>query len=242
FRAEEAAARLVAIASGARDPRPLSQQRRELYRAQNDAAQSAMRNLTWHEVARDELLDAARNARLVLFGEMHHSDGPLREAQRAMLRAMAGAQPVVLGFEPSVQEAQQSVLDLAAQLGVEVRSTETNWRTLNANNQYAERDDETATAINTCLAEDPARRLFVLRGEGHTLPGGYLCRQLHEAPLIVLTVHQPLLCARGDRLQLAGRTFRIGDGKRLYFCGVDDLLESDPGLATWLAERQRGGP
>jgi hypothetical protein len=236
--AGEAAARLDAIAHGApTDWRSPARQVRDRAAAENNAGQRLLRALPWHEAQRDELRRAVASARLVLFGEAHSGPGPLRDAQRELLCAFAGndRSQVVVGYEPSAQPAQQSVLDFAAQLGIRTRPLEVHWQTLVPEGRHAERDDEAAAAIADCLAEDPAVRLFVLRGVSHVLPGGHLLRQLPEVPLLILSFEMPQFAAIGDEPQLRGRTFRLGDGDRLWWCGVDDTFEGAGQLRDWLA-------
>jgi len=232
-RAQEAILRLDAIAAGAPDPRPPSQLARERFAAAKGTAEMRIGQLAWRETSTAAVLDAVRGARLVLF-----ADGPLREAQQQVLRAMTAGRPdlLVLGYEPSVESAQRAVIDLAAELGVQTRSLETDWQTLDPASRYAERDDEAAGAINTCLAEAPGRRMLVLRGEAHCLPGGYLVRQLAVPPVVVLSSCFPPVMALGDHTEVAGRTFRIGYDGQLFYWGVAEVMQ--PELLHWIAAQR----
>ena len=240
FRAQEAAERLQALAAGTTaDPRPRSQQLRAQLEAGVRAWEANVHERTWVEVPRAEVLAAVRGARLVLFGEGHAGPGPLRDAQCEVLRAMADDRPeqLVLGFEPSVEVVQRTVIDCARELGVAARATEAEWQDLVAASRLAERDDQTAQAIAACLAESPDRRMLVIRGEGHLAPDGYMLRQLRERPVLILSTLWPPWRVVGDRLQLRGRTFRIGAGRDCYFWAVEDLTQGTPALTDWLTGR-----
>lgn len=241
--AQQADARLDAITAGA----PASwttpaAQKREQYRQAQAASAQAVQRLRWQPVSRQELLDAARRSRFVMFGEIHRGAGPLREAQCELLRAFAGPRPDLeaVGFEPSVERAQRLVIDAGRQLGMTVLPLEQAWQTLHPMGRHAERDDETAAAINSWLA-DPSHRLFVVRGQSHVMPGGYWLRQLREQPLVVLSTYGAGLSFDhlSDQLSTIGRTWRLGDGGNLWYCGTDDFLEGPSAvkLQKWLHAR-----
>lgn len=231
FRAAEAIERIDAIAAGApADWKPPSQLDRERYQRENAAAEAALARREWMETEREDLLAAVRDARLVLFGEIHSPDGPLREAQKTVLRTMvAGGGHLVLGYEPSVQDAQQLVLDLAYELGVEVIPVEADdWRAMNEATRYAERDDDAALVINVRLALDPQCRMLVIRGESHVVPDGYLDRQLWQRPVFVLSVQVPPFEAMGDDSRLVDRVHRIAGDAVVFHWGVEDWFAGLP--------------
>ncbi|MCY3001156.1 MAG: HEAT repeat domain-containing protein [Planctomycetota bacterium] len=241
--AEHAARRLDAIAAGAPPSWQTSGMEKELQSSTvNRRARNELRRLPWHPVQRRELLDAARKARLVMFGEIHKEDGPLREAQIELLRAIVGERPagVAVGFEPSVKQAQQLVLDAAEELGVPCISLEKNWEAgWMPVGSTAERDDQVAEAIHAWLAT-PGHRMFVVRGESHVTPGGYLVRQLETDPLIVLSMQAEIalpLGLAGDGLEILGQTWRLGDSGRVYVCGLKGLRPESPSsvLRNWLS-------
>lgn len=238
FRATEAMQRITTRARGTPDWTPPSQQSRERYGRENRAAEAALLRLSWTEIDRSEVLAAVRSARLVVFGEIHESEGPLRTAQETVLRTMAASGGrLLLGYEPPVQFAQQSVLDLARELGVEVVPLEGDgWQVLSEGRRYSERDDDAARIVNTRLAADPECRMLVIRGESHVLPGGYLDRQLVQRPVFVLTVDVPPFAAVDDRPDLRERTFRRGDEGSVFFWGTMDLLAWMPELTALLAD------
>lgn len=232
--AEHATRRLDAIEAGATPSWQTPAMKKELESsAVNRRARNELRRLPWHPVPRPELLEAAREARLVMFGEMHSEDGPLREAQIELLRAFVGDRPegVALGFEPSVKHAQQLVLDAAEELGVSCISLEANWESgWIPVGSLAERDDQVAEAIDDWLAT-PGHRMFVVRGESHVTPGGYLVRQLETEPLIVLSMQAEIalpLGLAGDDLEILGQTWRLGDSGRVYVCGLKGLRPESP--------------
>lgn len=241
--AEHATRRLDAIEAGSPPSWQTPELEKELrYGAVNRRARNELRKLPWHPVERRELLEAAREARLVIFGEMHSEGGPLREAQIELLRAFVGEQPegVAVGFEPSVKHAQQLVLDVAEELGVPCISLETNWEAgWMPVGSSAERDDQAAEAIGDWLAT-PGHRLFVVRGESHVTPGGYLVSQLETEPLIVLSMQAEIALPLGladDDLEMLGRTWRLGDSGRIYACGLKGLRLESPSsvLRAWLS-------
>jgi HEAT repeat protein len=244
-RAEEARARLDAVARGEAAPKKTpGRDKRERFDEDAATAQRALRALPWRAVERAELLRAVKDARLVLFGEFHSPEGPLRDAQCELLREWAGKDKKheAVGYEPSVEKAQRLVIAAAEELGIEARSLERNWRVLQSLKRYAERDDEAAEAINGFLAEDPRKRMFVIRGESHVLPDGYLVRQLAVPPVIVLcgmgTSSIPLH-ALGEELRWVGRTFRLGDSGRVFVVGCYDQLDAGQagGLREWVEKR-----
>jgi hypothetical protein len=205
--------------------------------------------MSWEQVPRSEVLDRAKDARLVIYGEVHRRGGPLREAQMEVLRAFA-TNPAfeAVGYEPSVEEAQRPVLDLARSLGLRVIPLETNWREPAAGRQRA-RELEAIAAIEAFFAEGPSRRMLVLRGESHCLPDGFLVRRLSVKPLVLhcggATKFVPL-CVGG--LHCIGSTFKLGESGDLYVLPYNDNEEvaEVQALEAWLAahpellERQAG--
>ncbi|MCA8977258.1 MAG: HEAT repeat domain-containing protein [Planctomycetes bacterium] len=242
FAIEQTRERLQAVAAGkSADWRTAAQCLQRRFREVNDAAFQATQSADWTEVDRAEILAAARTARFVVCGEMHSDGGPLRRAQCELLRAFAATDPKAcgLGFEPSVETAQQSVISLARELGMQVLPLEQNWRTLNPEHRYAERDDEAAATIRTFLDADPRHRLFVIRGQSHLLPGGYLLQQVGEPDLAVFEDIWPTevpLRFRGREPTAAGRTFRLGEGSRRYVWACDDGagFQGYEDLRAWL--------
>ncbi|MGE3174058.1 MAG: HEAT repeat domain-containing protein [Planctomycetota bacterium] len=241
FRAREALLRLDARAADATvDARPESQRVRERAQRENAEGAAALAKRPWTEVEPDALLAAAGAARLVLFGEIHEPEGPLRLAQQRVLRAMVERAPgrVVVGFEPSVEAAQRSVLDLATELGAEVRSMEPgDFRTLCDEVRYAERDELCGAEIRRVFDGDPEVRMLVLRGESHVTPGGHLCRLLPVPPMVVVSVTFPPLHAIGDRPELVDRTFRRGDDGAVWVWCIQELLQGKDALRAWLEAR-----
>ncbi|MCA8949611.1 MAG: hypothetical protein KDE27_08925, partial [Planctomycetes bacterium] len=114
-------------------------------------------------------------------------------------------------------------------------SLEPSFRDLLPRGLDAERDDEVAREINGCLAERPWRRMFVIRGEAHTVPDGYLCRQLRSEPIVVLSCMSPPLEALGDDPDTVGRTFRLdGVGGPVFWCGVEEPMALSERFHAWL--------
>ena len=128
------------------------------------------------------------------------------------------------------------MLDCARQLGIEVRSLEQNWKDLQPRWLLADRDDEAAAAMLACLAERPGRRLFVIRGEGHTLPGGYLCRRLGFEPMVVLTAAFPPARALGDHLPSMGRIWRVGSDST-YVWATWEIWLTPAAITEWVDRR-----
>jgi len=207
------------------------------YSETNAAATRALFRAKLESVPRSAVLERVHEARLVLFGEMHHGPGPTRDAQMDLLRAFVrNPELEALGYEPSVQSAQQSVLDLAEALHLRVIPLETRWEDLCATGRSGARDVEAGEMINAFLAENPAHRMFVIRGESHALPNGFLVRRLHEVPLILLSVHPIPLCIGG--LTVEGSTFRLVDFPNTWWLGCEDEAETVfPELLRWLGSR-----
>ncbi len=203
----------------------------------NQAANKKLVSALWSKVDLSVIHQAARNSRVVLFGEMHSDHGPIREAQKSLLRAFVRDPKFdAVGFEPSVQDAQEDVLALARELGLQTISTEPNWEVLIAQGRHVARDDETAQVINDYLALDPRNRIFVIRGESHTTPGGHLAQQLVETPMIVLSLENlPLRFSEGT-VQPTKELHKIHLGPHTYswpcFPTTFDHLQA------WLKKRE----
>lgn len=200
-----------------------------------EAAHAALRRSSWAPVPRAEVLQQARDARLVLFGEIHQLEGPIRDAQAQVLRAFVkNPSCEALGFEPSAESAQRGIIDLAQSLGLRVIPLETHWDDLSAMERWGARDVEACAAIETILGENPSNRMFVIRGEDHVQPGGLLVRRLKEEPLILLSIQPVPLCVGG--LSNIGSTYRLDGSPRTYFLDCDDQSSwVYPALTAWLA-------
>ena len=177
-------------------------------------------------------------ARLVMFGEVHAEDGPIRDAQKEALLAFVNTPAFeALGFEPSVELAQGQIIELAKSLGMRTISLEPNWRELSSEYRIGARDIEAASTINEFLGLDPAHRMFVIRGESHVTPGGFLARRLNQAPLILLSGVLPVvpLCVGG--MHCNGTTWTLDHNANVYVLPCFDEIDW-PGLAeleSWLA-------
>jgi hypothetical protein len=239
-RAREVAERLDAIAAGKLDWEHPIEARRRTSRAAKDVARRRIGRATWEEVDPETVLAAVADAstRVVLFAEMHHTGGPLRAAQRLCLERFARAAPTTtaLGFEPSVEEVQQPVIDRARELGLEVFSTEPDGLDLLDRGLSIERDVQTVAVVNEFLARSPEHRVFVTRGENHCMPGDVLASGLTSRPTIILTVTDPPLAALGENPSVLGRAWRIGAPEdRLFYWGVGDPVPTER-LAAWRAD------
>ncbi len=203
----------------------------------NQAANKKLVSALWSKVDLSVIHQAAGNSRVVLFGEMHSDHGPIREAQKSLLRSFVrDAKFDALGYEPSVQGAQEEVLALARELGLQTISTEPNWEVLCAQSRHVARDNETAQVINDYLALDPRNRMFVIRGEFHTTPGGHLAQQLVETPMIVLSLENlPLRFSEGT-VQPTKELHKIHLGPHTYSWPC--FPQTFKHLQTWLDKRQ----
>ncbi len=171
-----------------------------VYREQNEAALARAATFEWEVTAWESMLADVTSRRLVLCGEVHSLAGPLRDFQRKLLQQFVGTEPktAILGFEPSVERAQKPVIDCATELGVRSVSMEHDWERLTHLRGPGSRDLQCAAKVRQLLA-DAKSRLFVIRGESHVIPNGYLCRRIADVaadPAIVLTLpgkwHVPL--------------------------------------------------
>jgi hypothetical protein len=237
FRAECTRARL----EGGQSPRMEEAALEQRWLDENSEAEIALAGASWKRVPREELFARAARARLVLCGEMHMPEGPIREHQRELLRAFV-KEPAfeAVGFEPSVEEAQGSVLELARTLGLRTIPLETNWRELGPQHRPGARELEALEAIGRYLGENPRNRMLVLRGEMHVFPGGFLVRRLAVKPLVVLcgcTVNVPL-CVGG--LHCEGSAFEIGTSGSVYMFPYEAGLPAEAAaLDGWLAAQPR---
>ncbi len=186
-------------------------------RSMNDAAFREALNCDWEAVETEVLMGELENSRLVLFGEMHVSGGVLRGAQKQVLRHLAlRTEGLAVGVEPSVRDTQKSVEDLALQLGLPVYPTERRWEDLIAQGRIAARDLQTAEMINEYLGVDDKRSMFVMRGESHILPGGYLHSKLDYEPIFIFAVKDVPLHMRGGRVSSKGRIFRDKENSSVF--------------------------
>ncbi len=234
FQAECARARLEDGGS----PRVAEAQLEERWSSENLEAIGELQRASWKRVPQEDVEERAAHARLVLCGEMHMSEGPIRDSQCALLHAFV-RQPAfeAIGFEPSVEDSQGSVLQLARSLGLQTIPLETNWRELNAQDRSGARELETLAIIEHFLGEDPRNRLFVLRGESHVVPGGFLVRRLDVKPLVILSgsiVNVPL---QECGLRCKGSVFEIGASGSVYSLPYDEpsTAEDLGALERWLA-------
>jgi len=231
FRAQCAGARL----EGAEEPGARLETR---WSTENTAAEAALQHTSLRRIPRSRVLDRAAHSRLVLCGEMHESAGTLRENQREVLRAFVREPEFeAVGFEPSVEDAQKSVLDLARALGLSVLPLETHWRELGAQGRSGARELEALEAIAEFLGKSPKNRMLVLRGESHVLPDGFLVRRLPARPLVILcgcSVSVPLsecgLCCNGS-------AFELGNSGDVYMLPYEDSTTAKERavLERWLA-------
>jgi hypothetical protein len=212
----------------------------ERWHTENSEAKEALQRAGWRRVSREEVLARAAQSRLVLCGEAHESEGPIRENLRAVLRAFV-KQPAfeAVGFEPSVEDAQSGILELARSLGLRTISLETNWRELNPQGRPGARELEALAAIAGFLGENPKNRMLVLRGESHTLPGGFLVRRLDVNPLVILSgglVNVPL-CVGG--LHPGGSAYEVGTTGNVFTLPYELVIgDENAALDKWLAAQE----
>ena len=207
----------------------------------NDVARRRLNHSSWHDVSRDRLLQRAHNARLVLFGEFHVGDGPLRDGQIELLRAFfRDSEHDALGFEPSVEDAQSSVIRAAQELGMQVFPLEENWVQLRSQRRTWERDNEVADRIHGFLDADAKNRMFVIRGESHITPGGYLVGQLHVQPMIVLSGLQPRWDASdGPPTMIRTSDAQIAGGEDVFVWALpEDERKEWKILVSWMQAQE----
>jgi hypothetical protein len=234
FQAECARARLA----GGREPWGGAERVEAQWTAENRAAEVGLLGAAWKPVPRSEVVARAANARLVLCGEMHESEGPIRANQRDVLRAFVKRPAFeAVGYEPSVEEAQKSVLDLARSLGLQTIALEANGPELTAQGRDGARELEALDAIGAFLGKNPSNRMLVLRGESHVLPGGFLARRLAVKPLVILSgcnVNVPL-CMAG--LHCNGSACEVGTTGDVYTLPYDEpwAARETAALEGWLA-------
>ncbi len=91
--------------------------------------------------------------------------------------------------------------------------------------------------MNNYLALDPRNRMFVIRGESHTTPGGHLAQQLTETPMIVLSFEKLPLRYCDGKLQANEGLHRIHLGQHTYsWPCFPNTLEH---LQAWLEKREQ---
>ncbi|MCA8967522.1 MAG: hypothetical protein KDC48_21755, partial [Planctomycetes bacterium] len=245
FAVDQTRKRLAAIAAGEdRRWRTPAQTVEDQFLELAATARRCLRAETWVEIDQSELMARAAKVRLVLFGETHFPTGPLRDAQCQLLLAFAGSDPahVAVGFEPPVESAQRQVLHLARQLGLQTIPLEQGWRQLSTEARYGARDDLAAATIHGFLDADPRNRLFVIRGEAHMLPRGYLMRQLPTDALLVLhgdgSSAVPLRFL-GASTDVTGRTFRVDTDPPCFVwcCSGKPQGNDQAELEAWLRLR-----
>jgi hypothetical protein len=204
------------------------------WQRENVLAWRQIQGMSWKRVASQELFQDVADARLVLYGEVHLRDGPLRDSQKQLLKSFSSTPEFeAVGFEPSVESAQQGVLEFAQSLGMTVIPLEENWEELVTDGRLGARDEAAASAIENFIKGDRRHRMFVLRGESHVMPDGYLVRRLSVRPLIILSgnaVTVPL-CIGG--LRCIGETFRLGSSSDVYVVPADEDASASGVVALW---------
>ena len=213
----------------------------EMGQSLNNAARLRLDLSKWLDVDRDRILEDARDARLVLFGEIHVSDGPLRDGQIELLRAFfRDSEHDALGFEPGVESAQSSVIHVARELGMQVFSLEENWEGLRSQGRTWERDNEAANRIHEFLGESPENRMFVIRGEGHVAPGGALAGQLRVHPMIVLSAQVPRFeASEGTPGAIRTSDARVASGEQVYLWAMPEAERKNwKVLMDWMQSQE----
>lgn len=203
---------------------------------ENRAAQGALRLATWRAIPREQLTARVRDSRFVVCGETHAESGPLRDNQIELLRAfIRDPEHEAIGYEPTAWNAQQGIVELADSLGVRALPLEVHWESLGPERRYGARDLEVARIADEFLDADPRNRLFVVRGESHVLPHGFLDTRLKHEPIVVLAEEHPPLELTG--LRANGMTFSVGDTGRVFAMPYDDefWLYDVAVLEPWLA-------
>ncbi|MEZ6004015.1 MAG: hypothetical protein R3F33_07485 [Planctomycetota bacterium] len=186
-------------------------------REENQAAARAMDRSTWRRVKRSQVHEQARRERIVAFGELHVEGGALREAQIALLDSFS-TDPAheALGFEPSVESVQAPVIEHARQAGMTILPMEVHWEEWGPQSRHGARDLEVAEIARRWLDQDPRNRLFLIRGEAHLTPGGFLVKRLQPEPMLVLS--------------LEGVPWELGAGGTL---DEDVTLQLGPKVYSW---------
>lgn len=174
----------------------------------------------------------ARNARVVIAGEMH-AWGAGRATQIALLMELIHTRglDLVAVFETPVLELQRPVIEVAEQYGIEVRTLED--EELGREGAVPVRDEVARDALAQMVVNEPDRNFIVFYGENHrrslteaVRDAGATCASVATHPMHGM-LGSAMRAADGD---IVGRAFRFADGSLFLASASYGVLAGCPAL------------